>query len=612
MMCACFVPRSEQVSPLSLNARVWPRACAVAERLWSDDLQPIGDAATRLARHRCRMAAHHGEVGPIWADYCSADYPTSPPPRASSSRASSSASRGDRLHATRDAAATAVSATDTVIVRDDADAAATTEGHVKGVRVGVVVDGPLGILGGGSHGAHYTARFLEPSHYGAIAIASWVGAAIALWVWQWNKTRRQRRRRHSTAATTTLLRPGRYQEQMQHDDSVDVNTSTNIQGMESDRFSLASHSGGGGSGRKYNRPDTSVPTKGESSMSSSLAAAHAATTTTTSSPQPLHTPRVMTTTGASPTSPPPPPPLASLSRVPLPPASSLLSAAVSQGVPIKQRVQSLDVFRGFNIALMIFVDMVGASFPVIHHSPWNGIRLADFVMPFFDFMVGVSLAISLKRVQDVTVANTTASSSTLLSHCRRESGGGGSGGNTGGNTASTSGMIGTVADADRPAGTTVLNTPSTPLTTAVSAFKWTAFRKATVRFVKIFVFGVVTQGGVSLVQFNLAQVRIMGILQRVAVCYYAVAVMEIFLPQLTSVLPSENPGVVAKCTLLMYRYRWQWAATVLLVVANTAIMYGVDVVAYDGTQCGKGDLTPLCNAASYVDRMILGVQHMYV
>jgi hypothetical protein len=65
------------------------------------------------------------------------------------------------------------------------------------------------------------------------------------------------------------------------------------------------------------------------------------------------------------------------------------SKSSKRGVPIKQRVQSLDVFRGFNIALMIFVDMVGSSFPSIHHSPWDGIRLADFVMPFFDFMVSV-------------------------------------------------------------------------------------------------------------------------------------------------------------------------------------------------------------------------------
>lgn len=43
------------------------------------------------------------------------------------------------------------------------------------------------------------------------------------------------------------------------------------------------------------------------------------------------------------------------------------------------------------------VDETGSSFPPIDHCPWNGIRLADFVMPFFDFIVGVSLALSFKK-----------------------------------------------------------------------------------------------------------------------------------------------------------------------------------------------------------------------
>ena len=48
---------------------------------------------------------------------------------------------------------------------------------------------------------------------------------------------------------------------------------------------------------------------------------------------------------------------------------------------------SLDVFRGVTIFVMLLVDNAGAAFPEIDHCPWNGIRLADFVMPFFDFAV---------------------------------------------------------------------------------------------------------------------------------------------------------------------------------------------------------------------------------
>jgi predicted acyltransferase len=192
---------------------------------------------------------------------------------------------------------------------------------------------------------------------------------------------------------------------------------------------------------------------------------------------------------------------------------------------------------------------IGSSYPVIHHSPWNGVRLADFVMPFFDFMVGVSLAISLKRVQQVSA-----------------SGGG---------------------------------------------FRRAAFVKATVRFVKIFVIGVVTQGGISLIEFNLEKIRIMGILQRVAVCYYAVALLEIFLPRATQFDPATSTGgLLQQARLLVCRYRWQWAAAVVLMAINTAVMYGVDVTAADGTHCGRGVLTPMCSAASYADRLVLGVDHM--
>ena len=62
------------------------------------------------------------------------------------------------------------------------------------------------------------------------------------------------------------------------------------------------------------------------------------------------------------------------------------------------RLTSLDTARGLTIALMIAVDNMGDSWPHIDHSPWNGIRLADFVMPSFDVIVGVAVAFSMKQV----------------------------------------------------------------------------------------------------------------------------------------------------------------------------------------------------------------------
>jgi predicted acyltransferase len=46
--------------------------------------------------------------------------------------------------------------------------------------------------------------------------------------------------------------------------------------------------------------------------------------------------------------------------------------------------------------VMVLVDNAGGLWPSINHSPWNGITLADFVMPFFLFIVGVALSLTYK------------------------------------------------------------------------------------------------------------------------------------------------------------------------------------------------------------------------
>ncbi|CAI0445386.1 unnamed protein product, partial [Linum tenue] len=61
------------------------------------------------------------------------------------------------------------------------------------------------------------------------------------------------------------------------------------------------------------------------------------------------------------------------------------------------RLVSLDAFRGLCVFLMIVVDYGGSVFPIIAHSPWNGLHLADFVMPFFLFVVGISIALVYKK-----------------------------------------------------------------------------------------------------------------------------------------------------------------------------------------------------------------------
>ena len=64
-----------------------------------------------------------------------------------------------------------------------------------------------------------------------------------------------------------------------------------------------------------------------------------------------------------------------------------------------KRLLSLDVLRGMTVAGMILVNNGGGrySFEPLNHSAWNGLTPCDLVFPFFLFMVGVSIFISLSR-----------------------------------------------------------------------------------------------------------------------------------------------------------------------------------------------------------------------
>ena len=68
--------------------------------------------------------------------------------------------------------------------------------------------------------------------------------------------------------------------------------------------------------------------------------------------------------------------------------------------PKKERVLSLDTFRGLSVAIMIFVNYGGGGYWFFNHSAWNGLTLADLVFPWFIFMMGASMALSLDPNKD--------------------------------------------------------------------------------------------------------------------------------------------------------------------------------------------------------------------
>lgn len=66
----------------------------------------------------------------------------------------------------------------------------------------------------------------------------------------------------------------------------------------------------------------------------------------------------------------------------------------------KDRLISLDVFRGLTILLMILVNNPGtwsAIYPPLRHAEWHGWTPTDLVFPFFLFIVGVAIPLAFSR-----------------------------------------------------------------------------------------------------------------------------------------------------------------------------------------------------------------------
>ncbi|KAL0409976.1 UNVERIFIED_CONTAM: Heparan-alpha-glucosaminide N-acetyltransferase [Sesamum latifolium] len=219
-----------------------------------------------------------------------------------------------------------------------------------------------------------------------------------------------------------------------------------------------------------------------------------------------------------------------------------------------KRIATLDAFRGLTIVLMVLVDDAGGAYPRIDHSPWNGCTLADFVMPFFLFIVGVAIALALKKIPKVEYA----------------------------------------------------------------------IRKITLRTLKLLFWGILLQGGYSHAPDDLSygvdmkKIRWCGILQRIALVYFVVALIETLT---TKLRPSSlSPGHFSIFTA----YKWQWIggfAAFVIYMVTTFSLYVPDwsFVVYDDhkhdrytVKCGmRGHLGPACNAVGYVDRQVWGINHLY-
>jgi predicted acyltransferase len=79
--------------------------------------------------------------------------------------------------------------------------------------------------------------------------------------------------------------------------------------------------------------------------------------------------------------------------------------------PPGARLRALDAFRGATVAGMILVNNPGTwkhLYPPLAHAPWHGLTPTDLVFPFFLFAVGNALAITLPALLQQPAAQVAA------------------------------------------------------------------------------------------------------------------------------------------------------------------------------------------------------------
>lgn len=208
----------------------------------------------------------------------------------------------------------------------------------------------------------------------------------------------------------------------------------------------------------------------------------------------------------------------------------------------RERLLALDVFRGLTVAGMLLVNDPGSwahIYPPLEHAPWNGWTPTDLIFPFFLFIVGITtqLSATARRARGATDAD-------LVRNTLRR-----------GALIFLFGLL--------------LN--------FFPFFQWGA------------VPGIPDPSVWDRIAFRLEHLRIMGVLQRIAVAYTVAG--------LIALRTSFRTQLVTVVTLLL----GYWAVVMLVPVPGTGGQIGLHT--FDN---------PALSLQGWLDRLILTPNHMWI
>ncbi|MGE3466043.1 MAG: acyltransferase family protein [Pyrinomonadaceae bacterium] len=245
---------------------------------------------------------------------------------------------------------------------------------------------------------------------------------------------------------------------------------------------------------------------------------------------------------------------------------------------IGQRLVSLDVFRGITIAGMVLVNNPGTS-PVywpLEHAEWHGLTPTDWIFPFFLFIVGVSIAISVGRNPTGREGAVGRSASYRRIFTR----------------AASIYLLGAAISILPFFQFQATNAPD-PLKMLIWATFCAALFFLLVRNYKVAaalailaLLGIagMNLAGYNVVAYNYGTMRIFGVLQRIAVCY-----------------------LVTSLIFLHTTWKQQCGIAVALLLGYWLIMTTIPVPGCEITSISD----KACNLAAYLDRLILTENHIW-